>query len=59
MECQEGVIGGEGKLGALAHAVAQHGTVGAIGRVLAAAREACVRSSTARCPAVPTAKARP
>jgi nicotinamidase-related amidase len=42
MECQEGVIGGEGKLGALAHAVAQHGTVGAIGRVLAAAREACV-----------------
>jgi nicotinamidase-related amidase len=38
MECQEGVIGGGGKLGALAEAVARHGTVAALGRVLAAAR---------------------
>ena len=42
MECQEGVIGGDGKLGALADAVARHGTVGAIGRVLGAARRASV-----------------
>jgi biuret amidohydrolase len=42
MECQEGVIGGGGKLGALAEAVARHGTVGAIAQVLAAARAARV-----------------
>ncbi|HEV7733832.1 MAG TPA: cysteine hydrolase [Candidatus Binatia bacterium] len=38
MECQEGIIGEGGKLGALAEAVQRHGTVGHIGRVLAAAR---------------------
>jgi nicotinamidase-related amidase len=38
MECQEGVIGGGGKLGALAEAVACEGTVERIARVLAAAR---------------------
>ena len=42
MECQEGVIGGGGKLGALADAVARHGTVPAIARVLRAARAASV-----------------
>jgi biuret amidohydrolase len=42
MECQEGVIGGGGKLGALADAVARHGTVPAIARVLRAARGASV-----------------
>lgn len=38
MECQEGVIGGGAHLGALAEAVARHGTVAQIARVLAAAR---------------------
>src|SRR5262245_22163559 len=38
MECQEAVVGQGGKLGALAEAVARHGTVGAIRRVLMAAR---------------------
>ena len=40
MECQEGVIGGSGRLGALAEAVARHRTVDHIGRVLDAARGA-------------------
>jgi nicotinamidase-related amidase len=40
MECQEGVVGGAGSLGALSDAVARHGTVAAIGRVLAGARRA-------------------
>jgi nicotinamidase-related amidase len=38
MECQEGIIGGGGALGALAEAVERHGTVGQIARVLGAAR---------------------
>jgi nicotinamidase-related amidase len=38
MECQEGIIGGRGTLSALAEAVARHGTVAQIARVLAAAR---------------------
>ncbi len=38
MECQEGIIGGGGNLGALSEAVARHGTVAQIARVLAAAR---------------------
>ena len=42
MECQEGIIGGRGRLGALTEAVARHGTVGAIARVLGAARRAHV-----------------
>jgi nicotinamidase-related amidase len=42
MECQEGVIGGGGKLGALADAVARHRTVEHIGAVLAAGRRAGV-----------------
>jgi len=42
MECQEGIVGGDGKLGALAEAVARHAIVPRIGRVLAAAREARV-----------------
>ncbi len=42
MECQEGIIGGGGKLGALGEAVVRHGTVGQIARVLAAARAAKV-----------------
>jgi nicotinamidase-related amidase len=42
MECQEGIIGGGGRLGALAEAVARHGTVAHIARVLAAARRARV-----------------
>jgi biuret amidohydrolase len=42
MECQEGIIGGDGKLGALAEAVARHEIVPRIGRVLTAAREARV-----------------
>ena len=40
MECQEGIIGSGGKLGALAEAVERHGTVGHIARVLCAARNA-------------------
>ncbi|HWP65066.1 MAG TPA: isochorismatase family protein [Candidatus Limnocylindria bacterium] len=42
MECQEGVIGAGAHLGQLAQAVARHGTVAAIARVLAAARRARV-----------------
>jgi len=42
MECQEGIIGGGGRLGALGEAVARHGTVAHIGRVLGAARAAKV-----------------
>lgn len=42
MECQEGVIGAGARLGALAEAVARHGTVAAIARVLGAARQASV-----------------
>ena len=38
MECQEGVIGAGAHLGALAQAVARHGTVDQIARVLSAAR---------------------
>jgi nicotinamidase-related amidase len=40
MECQEGIVGEGGRLGALAAAVARHGTIAQIGRVLAAARRA-------------------
>jgi nicotinamidase-related amidase len=42
MECQEGIVGQGGKLGALSEAVARHGTVAHIARVLAAARRARV-----------------
>jgi biuret amidohydrolase len=42
MECQEGVIGSGARMGALGEAVARHGTVEHIGRVLAAARAARV-----------------
>jgi nicotinamidase-related amidase len=42
MECQEGIIGGSGKLGALAESVARHRTVDHIASVLAAARRAGV-----------------
>ena len=42
MECQEGIVGQGGRLGALAEAVARHGTVGSIQRVLTAARAAHV-----------------
>jgi len=42
MECQEGIIGDAGRLGALAEAVARHGTVEQIARVLRAARPARV-----------------
>ena len=42
MECQEGIVGQGGKLGALADAVARHGTIAHIARVLAAARRARV-----------------
>jgi nicotinamidase-related amidase len=38
MECQEGIIGEGGTLGALADAVKRHGTVAQIARVLSAAR---------------------
>ena len=38
MECQQGVIGGEGRFNALAESVARHGMVAQIGRLLAAAR---------------------
>src|SRR5258707_1333097 len=43
MECQEGIIGaGGGRLNALGEAVARHGTVEQIARVLRAARQARV-----------------
>jgi nicotinamidase-related amidase len=42
MECQEGIVGGGGTLGALAEAVARHGTIGHVARVLTAARAARV-----------------
>lgn len=42
MECQEGIIGSGARMGALGEAVARHGTVAHIGRVLAAARAAQV-----------------
>lgn len=42
MECQEGIVGAAARLGALAEAVARHGTIGWIARVLAAARRAGV-----------------
>ena len=42
MECQQGVIGGEGRFNALGEAVARHRTVEHIGRLLAAARRAAV-----------------
>jgi nicotinamidase-related amidase len=42
MECQAGIVGQGGKLGALAEAVARHGTIAHIARVLAAARRARV-----------------
>lgn len=42
MECQEAIVGGSGRLGALAEAVARHGTIDSIARVLAAARGAGV-----------------
>ena len=42
MECQRGVIGGEGRFNALAEMVARHHTVDHIGRLLAAARRAAV-----------------
>jgi nicotinamidase-related amidase len=43
MECQEGIVGGGGgALSALADAVARHGTMGHVARVLAAARAAKV-----------------
>jgi biuret amidohydrolase len=42
MECQEGIVGGAGRLGALAEAVERHGTIRAIVRVLEAARRARV-----------------
>src|SRR5262245_59775256 len=38
MECQNGIVAGEGRLNALTEAVQRHGTMGHIGRVLAAAR---------------------
>jgi nicotinamidase-related amidase len=43
MECQEGIVGGGGKLGMLSDAVARHGTIDRIARLLAAARRAGVR----------------
>jgi nicotinamidase-related amidase len=42
MECQEGIIGAGAHLGQLAQAVARHGTVAQIARVLGAARRARV-----------------
>lgn len=42
MECQEGIVGGGDKLGALGAAVAKHGTIEHIARVLRAARAARV-----------------
>ncbi len=43
MECQEGIVGGGARLGALAEAVARHGTIAEIARLLTAARAAGVR----------------
>ena len=43
MECQEGIVGSGGKLGALAEAVARHGTIDRIQALLAAARRAGVK----------------
>jgi len=43
MECQEGIIGEQAGLGALVEAVARHGTIPAVARVLAAARGAGVK----------------
>lgn len=43
MECQEGIIGGGARLGALAEAVVRHGTIGRIECLLHAARRAGVR----------------
>lgn len=40
MECQQGVIGGEGRFNALAESVERHGMVAQIGRLLDAARRA-------------------
>jgi biuret amidohydrolase len=40
MECQEGIVGSGGRLGALAEAVARHGTIDHIQRLLHAARRA-------------------
>jgi nicotinamidase-related amidase len=42
MECQEAIMGGGGRLSALSEAVAKHGTIGQIAKVLAAARKAGV-----------------
>jgi nicotinamidase-related amidase len=42
MECQQGVIGGEGRFNALAEAVTKHGMVGQVRRLLEAARAAGV-----------------
>ncbi len=42
MECQEGIVGGSAALGALGEAVARHGTIAQIARVLDAARVAKV-----------------
>jgi nicotinamidase-related amidase len=42
MECQEGIIGGGGRLGALAEAVARHRTIAQIAQVLGTARQARV-----------------
>jgi biuret amidohydrolase len=42
MECQEGIVGGGAALGALGEAVARHGTIAQIQRVLDAARAARV-----------------
>jgi nicotinamidase-related amidase len=47
MECQEGVVGAAGALGALAEAVARHGTIAAIARVLGTAR--AMRSPVVHC----------
>ncbi len=42
MECQEGIVGGGARLGALAEAVARHRTIDHIARALGAARRARV-----------------
>ncbi len=42
MECQEGIVGSGARLGALAEAVARHGTIEHVARVLHAARRAKV-----------------
>ena len=43
MECQEGIVGSGGKLGALSEAVARHGTIDRIHGLLSAARRAGVQ----------------